>query len=158
MTTLEILDLESKNEDSIIVFVSPLYNKVYERSAFRLKKSSVGNKLLVFKRNVKKVNRDLVSICIDAHLFEYLQQSLTLVESSEHYLRFAIPEEVDMAEYESWWESIAFKTPLSHKRANALTEKKDRLYNMVVNYDMLQASPIECFSFIQELKSVVNSK
>lgn len=154
MVIAEVLELENKNTDSILLHKEGLFLRDYEHSAFLFVQQIKEYKLTKkFYKNVKNVVvylgfpqnnfANAESICNEQNL---------IVQKSDNQIKISGFSKIDNLSFTEWKNSIA----LFSKQTLTNQKNENELINKIRTFSVVSKTPIECQQFLIELQALAN--
>lgn len=103
MKISEIIEIESKNAGEINLYLEGLFWKAYEQSAYLFSKNIAS--LVVKKKRMKKLNKEIVSLGFPKSSLERLFDQDRTVLINDKYIKFE-GYEYDENDYKAWCEAL----------------------------------------------------
>jgi len=163
MVIAEKYATEQANTTSIHLYREGTFWRVYERSAYLF--SHHVKEYTVIRKEVKQLGfNSMVHIGFPHTLLDKLLQGRERVQHAEAYVELQHLTAIDVEKFEAWKLSFPLRlierkvVPMEASPTVTVTVSGvgEELLQMVQNFRLELASPIDCFYFVKKMKDVAN--
>lgn len=155
MSISEIVQLEDKNHDCIILHAEGIFWRAYERSAYAFANQIAQMQILKKPFKVLK-GREICYLGFPMTAAENHLKGLILIEESEKLRKYKASEQWTDGEFQEWHDA----QPLTEKTVTADAKEDEKLPYMGVietikNFDISTSTPLDAFSLLVKLKQML---
>lgn len=160
MKIKDVVKLEEENDSKIFLIKEGLFFRAYEHSAWMF--YLYVKQFKPIKRSLKVIGgRSVVSLGFPADMLDSILNGFTYEAKNSKLTELYIDKPFNKRAFEEWKDSISLignEFGKSGDKTDKIDkEDKDMMIQKIVEFDLLTSTPLDCFNFINDLKSCVKS-